>query len=711
MAPSEDPIAIIGTSCRVAGANNPAELWSSLLKGEDLQSSTDRMLLEVCWEAFESAGIALEKLRGSDTAVYAGLFVNDYGTSLLRDIDATPKYHSTGTANSIAANRVSYFFDLRGPSMVIDTACSSTITALHMASNALRAGDAQQAVVCGANIILNPDMFVTMSELGFLSPRGRCHSFDASGDGYARGEGVMAIVLKPLSQAIADNDPIRAIIRGSRLNQDGRTNGITLPSGEAQEDNIRKLYSSIGVDPSEVDYLEAHGTGTKVGDPIELGAIERVFTTVPRREKLIVGSIKCHVGHLEACAALIGIIKTIECLNRGAIPAQLHIKELNPKINFKDLHIPQELLQWPQKNQIPRLAGVNSFGFGGANGHVVLEQYIRPQTTAPLNASRPHLVRLSAETDSALAQSRADLAAYLVDQKSPLGDVSYMSLLRRSLLQKSQYFVASTLEDLVLQLQAGPGEAAPPVISSSGGDGPRSFAFVFTGQGAQWAQMGSMLVDVCPAFTETIDQCDAILASLPEAPSWSIRDELVLPPSHSHITSSRYSQPLCTALQLGLLAFCRSIGLQPKATVGHSSGEIAAAHAAGILSLRDAIIIAYYRGVFMSAASANKPGAMAAITMTAVECTEMLKTYNGRVDLACINSPSSCTISGDAECIDEIVARFKEEGIFCRKLRVDTAFHSHHMLPLSIPCRSRHARTGKRCSHVLIRLWTRHRPD
>lgn len=434
-----DDIAIIGTACRVAGAKSPVGLWESLMEGRDVQADTSsrftgyydekhgkskgltnvhnaylieegidrfdndffgiapveaaaidpqqRLLLEVTYEALESAGIPLERIRGTDTAVFAGmlleirnrpeepgsdsspgLFTSDYGTSLLRDVDTTPKYHSTGTSNSIAANRISYFFDVHGPSMVIDTACSSTITALHQAISCLKAGESKTAIVCGANLILNPDMFVTMSELGFLSPRGRCHSFDASGDGYARGEGVLSMVIKPLADAIADNDPIKAVIRGTRLNQDGKTNGITLPSGEAQQQNIELLYQRLNLSPDDVQYFEAHGTGTKVGDPIEMGAIERVFASPSRKDKLVVGSVKSNCGHLEACAALIGIIKTVECMQRGWIPGQLHLQNPNPKINFDDLHVPLEATRWPESTDGKRRAVVNSFGFGGANG-------------------------------------------------------------------------------------------------------------------------------------------------------------------------------------------------------------------------------------------------------------------------------------------------------------------------------------------------------
>jgi acyl transferase domain-containing protein len=263
--------------------------------------------------------------------------------------------------------------------MVIDTACSSTITALHQAISCISAGDSKVAIVCGANLIMNPDMFVTMSELGFLSPRGKCHSFDASGDGYARGEGVLSMIIKPLADAIADNDPIKAVIKGSRLNQDGKTGGITLPSGDAQQKNMQHLYQRLELDPDNVQYFEAHGTGTRVGDPIEMGAIEQVFASSSRKEKLIVGSVKSNCGHLESCAALIGIIKTVECMERGWIPGQLHLQVPNPKINFDALHVPLEATPWPITVDNKRTAVVNSFGFGGANGKLNMLSRLRPR--------------------------------------------------------------------------------------------------------------------------------------------------------------------------------------------------------------------------------------------------------------------------------------------------------------------------------------------
>ncbi|CRK15834.1 hypothetical protein BN1708_011576 [Verticillium longisporum] len=392
----KSPIAIIGMSCRVAGADSPSQLWDVLASSKDKKGVTNvdrgyfmrgdvsrfdnlffsippleaeamdpqqRMLLELTYEPVENAGLPLDKFTGSNTAVYTGMTWNDYAISLFRDVDATPKYMSTGACSAIAANRVSYFFDLHGPSLVLDTACSSTMYALHHAVAALHAGEAEMAVVNGSNLILNPDIFVAMSEMDFLSPTGWCRTFDAAGDGYVRAEGVLALLLKPLDKAIRDGDPIRAVVRGTRVNQDGRTQGLTLPSSEAQRANMQALYAESRLDPADVQYFEAHGTGAAAGDPLE------------RPQKLVVGSVKSNVGHLEAAAALAGLVKTVEALERGFIPPQMHFTSPNPKIDFTRLEVPTSLTPWPKTRDGVRRAAIDSFGFGGSNGHAVLEHY------------------------------------------------------------------------------------------------------------------------------------------------------------------------------------------------------------------------------------------------------------------------------------------------------------------------------------------------
>ncbi|PYI12323.1 putative polyketide synthase [Aspergillus sclerotiicarbonarius CBS 121057] len=736
MIPVSTPdIAIIGMSCRVAGANSPSELWDVLASSKDVRTEISRfnsdgfykpdggprkgltnvrhayvmpdgvdkfdntffkispleaeamdpqqrLLLEITYEAIENAGITLDEFEGSDTAVYAGIFGNDYHTSLLRDVDATPKYMSTGTSNSIAANRISYVFDLHGPSLVIDTACSSTMVALNQAVAGLKAGESKMAVVCGANLIISPDMFVHMSELGFLSPSGRCQSFDAAGDGYARGEGVMAILLKPLNEALQNGDPIRAVIRGTRINQDGRTQGISLPSSEAQRNNLFSLYKQLELDPGSVQYIEAHGTGTAVGDPLEMSAIDAVFGDSHVVDKLVVGSVKSSIGHLESCAALVGIIKTVEALERATIPPQMLFRTPNPKINFDRISIPTALSDWPTSADGARRAGVNSFGFGGTNGHAVLEAFESTHAALRMfDEKRPYLFKVSAANTTSLVGLSKSIADYVEQERPALWDLSHTLLSRRSNLRKLAFITASSHDELVSKLRAEPQE----LLRSNTLD--KKVAFIFTGQGAQWPEMGKQLLETSPLFRSVINECDEVLQSLPDAPSWKIAEELVKSKEKSRLSRASFSQPMCTALQVGLVEILKSWGISPSGVVGHSSGEIGAAYAAGFLSLRDAITIAFYRGLYLGENAPVKrdgpAGAMCAIGLGETDCANMLERYQGRVVLAAVNSPSSCTLSGDVDGIQSIVAECNENGTFCRALRVDMAYHSHHMLPLA----------------------------
>ncbi|MCJ1246139.1 hypothetical protein MMC30_003344 [Trapelia coarctata] len=726
-------IAVIGISCRVAGANSPSELWDLLATSRDVQSEItrfntkgyyhphggprkgmtnvkdaymmddnvidrfdsaffhitpteaiaidpqQRLLLEISYEAIESAGIRLEDFVGTDTAVYAGIEGTDYHTVLARDIDATPRYLATGTATCMAANRISYFYNLSGPSMAIDTACSSAMVALHQAVRTLQNNEASMAMVCGAKLIINPDMFMPSSELGFLSPSGRCRSFDAAGDGYGRGEGVMALLLKPLETAIADNDPIRAVIRGTRLNQDGRTQGITLPSAHAQQRNMDSLYRQLNIHPNDIQYVEAHGTGTAAGDPLEFSAINAVFDPSTRDHPLVVGSIKSNIGHLEACAALASIIKAIGCLERGTITPQMHFVNPNPNISFVGVKIPVKMMEWPNLADGTRRAAINTFGAGGTNGHCVLEAF-QQVASAKRAAERRLLLKVSAEDDSALGKLASKYADYIETQSPDLYDLAYTLLSRRSTLRKSCIFTATNYEEAIENLRA-----KAPEIYTKASFSVSNVVFLFVGQGAQFPKMGKTLIDHFPVFKAALLECENALASLPDGPHWSIIDELSKAADVSRVQEAEFSQPLCTALQLGLVALWKSFGLRPTVVVGHSSGEIAAAYAAGFISLRDAIIVAYYRGLYLRPYTPDRglKGGMCAIGMGEDHAKELLERYRGRVQVAAVNSPTSCTLSGDKDAIEEVLETCTREKVFCRRLKVNIAYHSHHMLAVT----------------------------
>ncbi|KAL9052823.1 MAG: hypothetical protein Q9206_004159, partial [Seirophora lacunosa] len=700
----EKDIAIIGMACRVAGAASPPELWENLLASKDVQKRItrfningiyhsdggplkgltnveraymlkddaidkfdnaffhvtpaeaiamdpqQRMLLEVSYEAVENAGIPLQSFVGTDTAVFSGNEGSDYHSVLTRDPDVTPKYIVTGTAGCMTANRLSYFYNLSGPSMRVDTACSSSMAALHQAVRTLQHGDSAMALVCGANLIFNPDSFISMTELGFLSPSGRCRSFDAGAQGYGRGEGIAAILLKPLRRAIADRDPIRAVVKGTRLNQDGRTQGITLPSALAQQRNMESLYHELDILPSAMQYLEAHGTGTAAGDPLELQAVNAVYAENP----LVVGSVKSNVGHCEAASALIGLIKTVLCVEHAQIPAQMHFEAPNPAIDFSNRTIPTTTLKWPEYSGRSRRAAINTFGAGGTNGHAVVEAY----NLAPSKRSmvqRPWLFKVSAADKMSLQALSKEYASFVKSNNPDLRDVAHTLLAHRSSLRYMRLLVASTHDDLLAQLQVND---STPIVQSHVTTG--KVLFVLTGQGAQWAQMGLAFLHQSPLFKSVLQECDFALKALPNGPVWSIIEELAKFKGKSKVTEAEYAQPLCTALQIAIVCLLRCWGIRPDAVVGHSSGEIAAAFAAGMVSLRVAIITAYYRGLLFANNSGSPTqmasrGSMCAVGMSEDDCMGLIDNSKGQVQLAAINSPRSCTLSGERAAIHGIV--------------------------------------------------------
>ncbi|KAL7945270.1 hypothetical protein V8C42DRAFT_357727 [Trichoderma barbatum] len=766
---AREPIAIVGSSCRFpGGATSPSKLWELLETPRDVvqeipasrfntnafynsdsqhHGSTNvkhaylldedprafdheffsinpkeaasmdpqqRMLLESVYEGVESAGYSMQQLRGSSTAVFVGCMSFDYQYTAIRGIDSLPQYNATGTAASILANRVSYFYDWRGPSVTIDTACSSSLVAVHQAVSALRNGEATMAVAAGSNLILGPESFVSETKLNMLSPNGRSFMWDADADGYTRGEGFCTIFLKTLTQAIADGDHIECIVRETGVNSDGKTPGITMPSSESQAQLIRDTYARCGLDPTrECDrpqYFEAHGTGTPVGDPIEARAIQSVFFPNKKDGHLMVGSIKTLIGHTEGTAGVAGVLKASLAVQHGQIPANLHFNKLNPKIEpyYQSLRIPTEMVPWPSVPEgSPRRVSVNSFGFGGTNAHAIIESWDGPNLltnghllngntthdhdlTDPSISQGPGPFVLSANSGSALATSAGALASYLrTHPETDLDQLSY-TLFQRTEFPFRAAFSATSVEQLAGKLEVGSDSLKSTSRTASSPEVlPPRILGVFTGQGAQWATMGRELYGASGTFRSAIDKMQKVLDSLPaeDRPDWTLVDQLSAPKETSRVSEAAISQPLCTALQVGLVDVLRAAGISFSAVVGHSSGEIGAAYAAGYFSATDAIRIAYYRGIHSRLAQGpgGKRGKMMAVGMSLNEATAFCNEFGGALAVAASNSETSCTLAGDAEAIDDAQVRLQEKDTFTRVLLVDTAYHSHHMKPCSAP--------------------------
>ncbi|KAI1457376.1 hypothetical protein F4805DRAFT_467399 [Annulohypoxylon moriforme] len=665
-----------------------------------------RLLLEIVYEALEYAGLTMEELRGSNTAVYAGQMVADYEQVMSRDIDSVGTYHATGTSRALLANRVSYFFDWRGPSMTIDTACSSSLVALHEAVQQLRSGNSRIAIAAGANLIFDPQCFVVESTLHMLSPDGRSRMWDAGANGYARGEGIAAVVLKTLDDALKDGDHIECIIRETGVNQDGRTRGITMPNAAAQAQLIRECYTRSGLDPSNPDqrpqYFEAHGTGTPAGDPIEAEAISSAFWppemgTSDTSGQLSVGSIKTVVGHTEGTAGLAGILKASLALQNSTIPPNLLFETLNPNVLpfYTNLEVPTTASPWPAVcSGNPRRASVNSFGFGGTNAHAILESYEPDRSRENYEGPVAVPFVFSTASETSLRTYLASFRDYLTENAARLNlrDLAFTLHSRRTRLDVVTSVSASTVDDLIDKLseklqvaRVNPDQAIGIRSSgrSSNAEKPAILG-IFTGQGAQWAQMGADLIEASPFARRIMTDLEERLSRLPERdrPSWSLLQELQKDKHSSRINEPSISQPLCTAIQILQVELMRAAGINFTAVVGHSSGEIAAAYAAGLISSESAICIAYYRGLHAQLAPL---GAMMAVGSSADDVQELCDApeFQNRACIAAVNSATSVTVAGDPDAIEELKIIFEDEGKFVRMLKVNKAYHSHHMLSCS----------------------------
>ncbi|KAJ5684494.1 uncharacterized protein N7477_000839 [Penicillium maclennaniae] len=661
-----------------------------------------RLLLEVTYEAVENAGIPLSQFTGSKTSCFVGSFSADYTDLLLRDPECVPMYQCTnaGQSRAMVSNRISYFFDLKGPSVTVDTACSGSLVALHLACQSLRTGDASMAVAAGVNLILSHEFMSTMSMMRFLSPDGRCYTFDERANGYARGEAVDCLILKPLVDALRDHNKIRAIIRGSGSNQDGRTPGITLPSGTAQETLMRDVYARAGLDPKETEVVESHGTGTQAGDPIETAAISRVLGLAREAGQTVkITSIKTNVGHLEGASGVAGVIKAVLMLENRMILPNRNFKTPNPRIPLEEWSL--KVQSTPEQWETPghHRVSVNSFGYGGSNAHVVIEDAIGYLTSRGLQqwllglsdsvekaqldfarqgwpSQRSRIFVLSGFDEQACKEQVRRIHDYLVAREGYLDhelmdDLAFTLNERRTRFMWKTAVIGDSVSTLIDVL------SGTPKIRSSVRD--PTLAFVFTGQGAQWDGMGKELLLTYPVFRESIAMIDAFLETL-RAP-FSVYDEMTGDPEDSHLSHPLLSQTLCSALQIALVDLLASWGVYPASVTGHSSGEIAAAYASGALSLEDAMSIAYHRGVIASQLlTAPVSGGMMAIGMSPAEVQPLLARINsGKAVIACVNSPHSVTVSGDAEAIDEIAKALQDSPVLSRQLAVAVAYHSHHM--------------------------------
>lgn len=627
-----------------------------------------RMLLEVVWECAENAG--QQDWRGSSTGVFVGAWGYDWVDFLAKDPQQVGGLlNVTGSHDYTLANRVSYEYDLQGPSMTIKTACSSSMICVHQAVQALRNEECDAAIVAGTNLIITPTQTIEQTEAGVLSPTGECRTFDADANGYARGEAINALLLKKLSKAIEDEDTIRAVIRSTAVNSDGRSAGLSTPNPKAHARLMQQAYRAAGLnDPSDTPYVEVHGTGTKTGDPLELEAIAEVFG---REQETYVGGVKANLGHSESASGITSIIKAVVALEKRVIPPQANFKTPNPRIAFEEarLIVPLKPTPWPEDR--PERVSVNSFGITGANAHAVIESaacYAQrlspvPEGQASFN-KESELLLVSATSIPSLRERCTQMQDYVTQHPNLVADLAYTLACRRYHMPHRAYCIISGLK---------PAE----FVLADRSKHPPKLTFVFTGQGAQWPAMGKELIEQFPTFRGDIAQMGNALGQLQQAPSWDLLDEIMREGMNSRVNKAEFAQPLSTAIQIALVNLLRTLGVVPSAVVGHSSGEIAAAYAAGAVTSGEAIVTAYYRG--LATTMCAQKGAMAAVGLSQAEGRLYLERG---VVVACDNSPQSITISGDEEALECTLKQIKQDdpNVFTRRLKTDgMAYHSHHM--------------------------------
>ena len=644
-----------------------------------------RLALETVWEALEAAFIAPSALKGSRTGVFMGSSNTDMSTRNADDPAAMSAYSMTGISLGIIANRISYLLDLHGPSMTIDTACSSSLVAVHQACEALRGGRVSLAIAGGVNVLVAPYPFVGFSQAHMLSPDGRCKSFDASGNGYVRSEGAGAVILKPLSKALKDKDPVLAVIAGSGVNSDGRTTGISLPNAKAQAALLRDVYNDFGLDKAKLVYLEAHGTGTAAGDPLEAAAIGSAFGKESLRGRpLLMGSVKANIGHLEPAAGMAGLLKGLLVLLRGKVPPNIHFTTPNPAIDFAGLNltVPTRLETLPNLGG-GELVSVNSFGFGGTNAHVVLQKAPRQAKQSSKRDSdrekAPAPLLLSANSLASLGLLAGKYAKAL-EHATPADcyDTAATLAMHRERMKFREIVTGATPAELCgrlkkLEKNIASGEKRVKPVEGTGKD--NNGVFVFTGNGSQWCGMGSGLLCHNKEFKAALEEVDALLAPIQ---GWSLLEIFANPERHAEAFDyTEKSQPLLFAVQVGLVRALKAKGIMPAAVFGHSVGEVAAAWACDALSLEDAVTVIHYRSSLQK--DLRDKGGMAVVSLPKAQLTEMLRPFGDSVQVAAINTADSFTLAGDAKALRTIVQRCKQQRGLAKMLSLPYPFHTDAM--------------------------------
>ncbi len=745
---AHEPIAIVGLACRFPGdADGPDGYWRLLAEGRDAigevpadrwdidawfdpdpdapaRMSTrsggfltrlnefdaaffgiaprealtmdpqQRLLLELAWQALEDGGIAPDRLAGSATGVFVGLCNNDHFTRLLqRGAESIDAYLASGNAPSVAAGRIAYCLGLRGPALAIDTACSSSLVALHQAVRSLRSGETDVALAAGVNVMCSPETTVALSKAHMLAPDGRCKTFDAAADGFARGEGCGVLVLKRLSDAQAAGDSVRAVIRGSALNQDGRSGGLTVPNGPSQVAVIRSALADARLQPTDIDYVEAHGTGTSLGDPIEVRALAQALAMDRAADApLKVGSVKTNFGHLESAAGIAGVIKVVLALQHERIPAHLHFREPSPHVDWDlaPIEITAHGAPWPRGTRVRR-AGVSSFGFSGTNAHVILEEAPETRAEIPTHAisleqsalapRNVHCLPLSARTPAALADVAARLLAQLDNDDRAdhdLASLAFSAATGRSHFTERAAIVAADVETVREALQAlAQGTEHEALVRGTAHPGQTpEIAFLFTGQGSQYPGMGRQLYETSSVYRAVIDRCDALLGA--DAQGRTLCTVLFGATSAAAdaapIHETAWTQPALFATEMAAVALWRAWGIEPAAAIGHSLGEYAAACVAGVFTLEDGLVLVAERGRLMD--TLPRGGAMAALFAAVDTVRSVLTAHAGDVDIAAINAPDSVVISGDAVTVDAVLADFAARDVQGKRLSISLAAHS-----------------------------------